>query len=311
MAKMYDVYEDFREEMKIISHFFNLEYHEKKFSNEELIFNLLEQQLRSDKKDVIADCVNILQKQNKIPKKTANRTEGKKEFRIKKSESDNKKNQTEDIIEKKIEDDKNKILNSKITKPSENPSIVTFFPEDFKEQKKENKNFQIDFLSKEQLPEKKDKSASQSKTKHVKNDPEKITDEVKDKNNNREKSLDLFSPDKKINPEVQGEKTQVEDKKVEVGEMKVDKKNIEDGVSFKREYFQNGRYVIDGINLSTSVFLKKNTKLNVDEKKCDKEEKKSTAKRSEINSIENKNFKIDCNIEQNLLNGCYWPTQLS
>ena len=66
MAKIYDVYDDFNEEMRNISHFFNLNYNEKKISNEEFIFNFLEQQVAEKK---IADCISILKEQNKSSKK--------------------------------------------------------------------------------------------------------------------------------------------------------------------------------------------------------------------------------------------------
>ena len=77
MAKIYDVYDDFNEEMKNISHFFNLNYNEKKISNEEFIFNFLEQQLAEQK---IANCVNSLKEQNKISKKDENQKKDERDY---------------------------------------------------------------------------------------------------------------------------------------------------------------------------------------------------------------------------------------
>lgn len=252
MAKIYDVYDDFKEEMRDISNFFNLDYNEKKISNEEFVFNLLSKQLTEKK---IADCVNILKEQNKAPKKEENPKKEKKAINTNIGNKFHKSEITPHHEEKAFEE-------------NDNNKVVASIKEPLKEIVVEN-------------------------TQDIESKIQPVVSLIKDKIDNPTKIL-------KDNNEV----TNLEEKVV--SPEKIDHKN------FERKYFQNGKYVIDGVNVETSVFVKKNLKTDAVEKNFEKQDRDLGEKRKVVNEeVKNKKLKIDCNIDQNLLNGCYWPTQLS
>jgi hypothetical protein len=343
MARTYNVYEDFKKEMKNISHFFNLEYQEKKFSNEDLVFNLLEQQHDGEKKfddinpeekkDILTNCVNILQEQNKNPKKVTNRISVKKDVRPKKNEEDNtqeKNFEKENILGEKIEEDKLNPIHHKKNELSTvgvekktNSNVITFFPKNFKQEdsKEEKNNLPIDLLNKKETSPKKQVELEKKGTEDLDHEAipvldfvAKTTKEVENKKENTDDTVKLSATVPKKNFAVKEEKLPGGNKKVNAPEVKDGplEKNIDPEACGERKYFQNGKYVIDGVRISTSAFVKRVNRLGSFEKKIDRGEQIfSKGKPVEGNVAKNKNFKIDGNIDENLLNGCYWPTQLS
>lgn len=361
MARVYDVYEDFKMEMENISHFFNLEYKEKNPSNEEMVFNLLEKQLRENnvnkqdvKKDILAGCVNILQEQNKISKHATSKKKNKRATII-----SNANDKQEHISEtKKItntNENKNTILDDaeaikNIIQPltkSNNHSIVNFLDEEFdtsdKQEKTDSntdsnnvkKSSQTDFLSDEDILFNKsctipNTNAENIKKKSVDNDHnfvdtikktfEQSTQTINEKGYNVDHIINCFSTLKPQQTDTPLKKDLKENRYVDSKEKESENKPQEQKLDFERNYFKDGKYIIDAVTLSTSVFVKKSSRVDVknvpkveaENKKCEKESKDIENKKQSAESInKNKNFKIDCNIDQNLLNGCYWPTQLS
>lgn len=355
MARVYDVYEDFKMEMENISHFFNLEYKEKNPSNEEMVFNLLEKQLRENnvnkqdvKKDILADCVNILQEQNKISKHATSKKKNKRATIISntddKQEHISKTEKTTNTNENKntVLDDADEI--GKIIQPitkSNNHSIVNFLDEEFdnsaKQEKDDSNNLkkssQIDFLSDEDILFTKNctiSNAENIKKKSVDNDHnfvdtikkifEQSTQIINEKGDDVDHIVNCFSTLKPQQTDTPLKKDLKENRYVDSEEKDSENKPQEQKLDFERNYFKDGKYIIDAVTLSTSVFVKKSSRADVknvpkveaENKKCERESQDIESKKQSAESVnKNKNFKIDCNIDQNLLNGCYWPTQLS
>ena len=334
MAKIYDVYDDFNEEMRNISHFFNLNFSYKKISNEEFIFNILEQQLAEKK---IVDYVNTLKEQNKAENLKKNKktsismelpkaeTAPKKENKIAEEMVEAKKKdvgakkEVEDKKDAKV-DEKNLDVKSgkvevkeckvwekeKTVEVKEEKVVAPVKIDDVKKVVEGKKNPVVDVNKIEE-------KVVERKMEHVinviKDNFDKTAKDLKNKIEGSENILNLFS-------------TSVKEKKVENVKAEEVKRVFEkvpaehlkekfSDVGFERRYLQNGKYVIDGVNLETSVFVKKIPKVRVEDKKCEEKIEKCEERKSfGSEEVKNKKFKINCNIDQNLLNGCYWPTQL-
>lgn len=274
MAKIYDVYDDFKEEIKNISHFFNLSYNDKKISNEEFIFNFLEQQLTEKK---IADCVNILKEQNKVVNQKIPSQE--KEEDLKKRKKQVKTNVDNKLSKVDVAPKDEKGVEEKVI--TENTTT--------------GEKTKVESLPKDPL-KKVIKEVSNKVPEGVKNIEDKVCqviDTIKDNFDKTAKKLKI-------------KKEHVEHKEQILTFVKNDHES-----NFERKYCQNGKYVIDGVDVGTSVFGKCSN-VNVVEKHCEKKDKGvGDEKCVEKTEVKNKKFKINCNIDQNLLNGCYWPTQLS
>ena len=332
MAKIYDVYDNFNEEMRNISHFFNLNYNEKKISNEEFIFNFLEQQ-QAEKK--IADCVNILKGQNKVAKKEE--CPRKDEHTIKASPDvkiDKK------VVKGDIEKKSDKVFNTNIeveTKPTKSDVPIQTKPAkvEVTVQKKEEKVLVEKSIIAEEHHKKavdKEKTVEEDQNKilkfskevkNIENKMSSVVDVVRDSLERAAKQLKIKKENTEhLQEKILSTKKETQEPKEKVLTVKKETAESQEKIltfvkndrelDFERKYLQNGKYVIDGVNTGTSVFGKKIIKVNTVEKNLEERGKDLEGKKhGESDATKNKRFKINCNIEQNLLNGCYWPTQLS